>query len=242
MIKADAKNILYVWSPGEISTQSVGSCRFVPFGTSDRKEVYIFADQLNSLCIEDAPCLELQIKSPTLKALGINNTLIKKLDLSHAPGLVCLECTGNPLKQLDLTPCKNINVVTCSNNRLQTIKAEGLENMQYIDCSGNQLKTLNLSGCQHLRTAALESNRLTKLSMENCRELRFLHCDNNCIDGELEEIFHQLPVNTSLFSFLENGDQVAGCITFSNNPGIRPEHQNLLKEKKWINAHDVISH
>ena len=94
-ISSGADNILYVWTPSDISTSKVSSRTFVPSGEKTVKEIFIFAENLKSLVIEDVPCIDIDIQSPTLEALKLNQTQLKRLDLSGVPALQLLYCFGS---------------------------------------------------------------------------------------------------------------------------------------------------
>lgn len=233
-ICSGADNILYVWTPTDISTSKVSERTFVPSGKKTVKEIFIFAENLKSLAIEDAPCIGIDIKSPTLEALKLNQTQIKRLDLSDAPALQLLYCCATPLRSLDLSVCKKLNMATCRNGRLKTLKVTGLDNMQYLDCSGNSLTTIDLSGCSHLRTINISRNNFSKLDIDDCTELHFLHCDYNCF-GDFENLFRQLPIRENDINIFDekNNKKYLGCISFLGNPATKAANRGILTERQW---------
>lgn len=233
-INAGADSILYVWAPSDVSTSKVSSRTFVPSGEKTVKEIFIFAENLKSLTIEDVPCIYIDIQSPTLEALKLNRTQLKRLDLSGTPALQLLYCFATPLKSLDLSVCKTLNMATCRNGQLKTLKVAGLDNMQYLDCSGNKLGKLDLTGCSHLRTINISRNNFTKLDIPDCTELHFLHCDYNCF-SDLESLFRQLPMrDDDIRVFNEKDHEIyLGNISFRGNPATKNADRNILTERFW---------
>lgn len=233
-IYSSADSVLYVWTPSDTSTSKSSSRTFVPSGEKTVKEIFIFAENLKNLVIEDVPCIDIDIQSPTLEALKLNQTQLKRLDLSGTPALQLLYCFATPLKSLDLSVCKTLNMATCSNGQLKTLKVAGLDNMQYLDCSGNKLGNLDLTGCSHLRTINISRNNFSKLDISDCIELHFLHCDYNCF-SDFESLFRQLPMrDDDIRVFNEKNNEIyLGSISFLGNPATKNADRDILTERFW---------
>jgi len=117
--------------------------------------------------------------APGLKRLWCSGNKLTELDLNNVPELTSLSCRNNDLTRLTLTRTPKLTHLWCQDNNLTELNLLGAAGLTYLSCANNQLTEINLASTPRLNELWCNGNKLTTLDLKNVRRLTVLSCSNN---------------------------------------------------------------
>jgi hypothetical protein len=177
---ATAGKCFYVdWGDGIVCKYEVGedgwkSLQYCYELTTDYKKYPVKTAEYEVIIFtEDADCV--------FTALDVSHfdMAFPKVDVSHCPSLVGLNCSGNELTTLDLSNNLVLTWLNCSGNQLSALDLSKNTALTTLDCCRNQLTTLDLSKNTGLTKLECSCNQLTALDLSKNTGLTEMDCGGN---------------------------------------------------------------
>lgn len=101
------------------------------------------------------------------------------LQLTNAPELISLNCSGNNLASLSLGAQKKLKDLDCSGNRLSALQLSSNTEIEALNCSDNSIRMLTLTKLTSLRSFDCSNNQISSLGLSSNTALTDLWCSNN---------------------------------------------------------------